>query len=162
MGLKTKKDYNDPLSIWNEMIAVDKKDYDFYDRLNDDQKKQFSPYLMLRWGSTVEGNSDISKYYAVATNEFVNINFFDLSKHKKLQWLLCCCISPNAGKQKHYWLGAAKGKGSSALKNLVMEQLPTTKESDIDLMLVTQTKEEIIEWLRQCGMEEKILKPLAK
>jgi hypothetical protein len=161
MATKSKKDFNDPLSIWNEMIAVDKKDYDYYDRLTDDQKKQFSPYLIMRWSSTVEGNNDIAKYYAVATNEFANTNFFDLSKHKKLQWLSICAISPNIGKQKHYWLGAAKGKGSSALKNILMERLPNTKENDIDLILQTNSKEEIKEWLRQWGMEEKELKKFA-
>ena len=157
-----KKDYNDPLSIWNEMAAVDNKDYEFYDRLTDDQKKIFSPYLILKWGSAVEGNGDISKYYAVSANEFANIDFFNLSKHKKLQWLVCCAISPKIGKQRHYWLGGSKRKGSSALKNLILEQLPTIKESDVDLILHTQPKEEIFQWLRNSGIDEKILKPLQK
>lgn len=156
----SKKDYNDPLAIWNEMSAVDKKDYNFYDRLNDEQKKKFSTYLIMRWASTVEGNNDISKYYNIATNEFVNINLWDLSKHKKLQWLTCCAISPKLGKQKHYWLGAAKGNGSSSIKKLLMEHLPITKEDEIDLILRVNTKEEIILWLRQCGIEEKVLKSL--
>lgn len=160
MSKKTKKEYDDPLSIWQEMKAVDLKDYDYYDRLNEDQKKQFSTYLLMRWASTVEGNGDIPKYYAVATNEFVNANFFSLSRHKKLQWLSICAISPNIGKQKHYWLGAAKGNGSSSIKKLLMEHLPITKEDEIDLILRVNTKEEIILWLRQCGIEEKVLKSL--
>jgi hypothetical protein len=160
MGTQTKKDYNDPLAIHNEMAAFDRKEYDYYDRLDDDQKKKFSPYLMMRWGSTVEGNNDIAKYYTVATNEFVNTNLWTIQKHKKLQWLTCCAVSPGLGKQKHYWLGAAKGKGTSALKNILLEQLPNTKESDIDLILDMKSKEEIKEWLRQCGIEEKTLKVL--
>ena len=157
---KTKKDYNDPLAIWNEMAAVDKKDYGFYDRLTEDQKKKFSPYLIMRWTSSIEGNGDMAKYYLVATNEFTNNNLWDISKHKKLQWLTCCTISPIAEKQKHYWLGAAKGKGTSSLKNILLEQLPNEKENDIDLILKINSKEEIKEWLRKCGIEEKILKPL--
>jgi hypothetical protein len=160
MSKKTKKEYDDPLSIWQEMKAVDLKDYDYYDRLNEDQKKQFSTYLLMRWASTVEGTGDIPKYYTVATNEFVNANFFSLSRHKKLQWLIICAISPNIGKQRHYWLGANKGKGSSALKNILLELLPNTKESDIDLMLKLNAKEELKEWLRQCGKDEKTLKAL--
>jgi hypothetical protein len=160
MGTKSKKDYNDPLAIHNEMAAFDRKEYDYYDRLTEDQKKQFSPYILMRWGSTVEGNNDISKYYAVAANEYVNTSLWSLSKHKKLQWLTCCTVSPGIGKQRHYWLGANKGKGSSALKNLLLELLPNEKESDIDLMLKVNTKEEIKEWLRQCGKPEKELKAL--
>jgi len=160
MGTKSKKDYSDPLAIHNEMAAFDRKDYDYYDRLTDDQKKVFSPYILMRWGSTVEGNNDISKYYAVATNEFVNAHLWSLNKHKKLQWLSCCTVSPGIGKQRHYWLGANKGKGSSALKNILLELLPNEKESDIDLMIQLNTKEEIKEWLRQCGKQEKELKAL--
>jgi hypothetical protein len=160
MTIKSKKEYNDPLSIWNEMKALDSKDYVYFDKLTDDQKKEFSPYLLMRWGSTVEGNNDISKYYAVATNEFVNLNFWQLQKHKKLQWLSLCAVSPKLGKQKHYWLGTSKGKGSSTLKNILMEQLPTTKERDIDLMIKMNTKDQIKDWLRECGLEEKSLKLL--
>ena len=68
MAIKSKKEYNDKLAIWNIMSAADKKDYNFYDRLTNDQKKQFSPYLLMRWFSTVEGITDISKYYTIATN----------------------------------------------------------------------------------------------
>ena len=71
-------------------------------------------------------------------------------------------MSPKTGRQKHYWLGPAKGKSSSALKNLILEQLPATKESDIDLMLATQTKEEIINFLRSTGLEETKIKLLSK
>jgi hypothetical protein len=162
MGTKSKRDYNDPLSIWNIMAAADKKDYDYYDRLNDDQKKEFSPYLIMRWFSNVDGNGDISKYYIIAVNEFVNNCLWDISKHKKLSWLCICFSSPNVGKQKHGWLGAAKGKKTNTLKNKIMELLPNTKESDIDLLMKVHTTEEIKEWLKlQCGIEEKSLKLLA-
>jgi hypothetical protein len=160
MGTRTKKDYNDPLAIWNEMAGFDRKDYDYYDRLTDDQKKQFSPYLMLRWGSTVEGNNDISKYYAVASNEFVNADFWSIQKHKKLQWLLCCVVSPNVGKQKHYWLGTAKRESGSNLRKLLLDKLPNTKIDEIDLILKVKNTEEIIQWLKSFGLDEKTLKSL--
>ena len=31
MAPKTKKDYNDPLTIWQQMAALDNKDYGFDD-----------------------------------------------------------------------------------------------------------------------------------
>lgn len=160
MGTKTKRDYNDPLSIWNEMAALDRKDYDYYDKLTDEQKKEFSPYLLLRWGSTVEGNGDIAKYYAVSANEFTNTDFWAIQKHKKLQWLTCCVMSPNVGKQKHYWLGAAKRESSSPIKKKLLEMLPNVKMDEIDLILATSSKEEIKAWLRLIGLDEKTLKAL--
>jgi hypothetical protein len=161
MAIKSKKEYNDKLAIWNIMSAADKKDYNFYDRLTNDQKKQFSPYLLMRWFSTVEGITDISKYYTIATNEYINSNFWDIQKHKKLQWLCICAASPSIGKQKHYWLGNAKRESSNSLRNILMECFPDSKSNDIDLMLRVNSKEEIKEWLKtQRGFDEKNLKNL--
>lgn len=160
MSTKTKKDYNDAMAIWNITSAADKKDYGYYDRLNEDQKKEFSPYLIMRWFSNVDGNGDISKYYAVSTNEFVNSNLFDLSKHKKLLWQCICASSPGLNRQKHGWLSATKGRKSSSLKNKLLEYLPNTKLDDIELLMKVHSTEEIKEWLKQFGIEEKVLKSL--
>ena len=160
MGTKSKKDYNDPLAIWNEMKALNQKNHKYYDNLTEEQQKKFSPYLLLRWGACVEGNTELSKYYAVAANEFVNINFWEITKHKKLAWLCLCTISPNIENPKHYWLGSAKKENLNPLRNKLLELLPTTKEKDIDLMLQLNNKEEIKGWLRQCGLQEKDLKAI--
>lgn len=157
---KSKIDYNDPLAIWNEMAGLDQKDYGYYDRLNSEQQKKFSPYLLLRWGACVEGSTDISGYYAVAFNEYSNENFWTISKHKKLAWLTLCSAVPGIGKQKHYWLGAPKKGSGNALKNTLLELLPNTKEKDIDLILSVNSNEEIVLWLRQQGLEESQIKKL--
>ncbi len=98
----------DPLYIGNEMAAYDRKDREYYDKFTDEQKKQFSTYLMLRYGASVGGSQDLQAYYLMAANERVNKNFFDLNKHPKLQWLSCTTVSPNMGKQFHYLQGTKK------------------------------------------------------
>jgi len=154
---KPKPDYNDPLHISNEMAALDRKDYEYYDKLDDEQKKKFTPYLMLRWGSCVEGNQEAAQYYAVAMNEFANQNFWEINRHKKLQWMACCAASPGIGKQRHYWLGAAKKTSVDPLKKFIMEQFPSTKLSEIDLLIQQNSAEAILEWLQQHGLDNKML-----
>ena len=43
----------DPLYIGNEMAAYDRKDRAYYDKFTDEQKKQFSTYLMLKYGERI-------------------------------------------------------------------------------------------------------------
>lgn len=158
---KGKQDSNSPLAIWNEMSALDKKDYTFYDRLTDEEKKIFSPYILLRWAASVQGGDELSKYYVMAANTFSNQNFWDLSKDKKIGWLSLCAISPGLGKQKHYWLGANKRDSINPLKKLLLELLPMSKTSDIDLILKIKSKEEIIKWLdEEQGIQPETLKKL--
>ena len=48
----------DKLSIANEMACFDCKDRKFYDELTDEERKKFSNYLMIRWGSSVNGSKE--------------------------------------------------------------------------------------------------------
>ena len=152
-------DYNDPLYIGNEMAAFDRKDRAYYDKVTDEQKKKFSTFLMLKYGPSVSGNSDMQAYYLMATNERVNKNFFDLNKHTKLQWLLCTTVSPNMGKQNHYWLAAKKKDGSDnkAVKFLT-KLYPDMKTDEIELLAKINDKRDLTDMARKLGYDDKQLK----
>ena len=152
-------DYNSPLYIGNEMAAFDRKDRKYYDKFTDEERKQFSTYLMLRYGASVEGSADLQAYYLMATNERVNKNFFDLNKHPKLQWLLCTTVSPNMGKQKHYWQGAKKKEGSNnkAVKFLT-EQFPELKDDEIKLLAEINDRSDLTDMARKLGWDDKRIK----
>ena len=81
----------DKLSIQNEMSCFDRKDRDFYNSLTDEERKKFSNYLMIRWGSSVQGSRDLQEFYVISTNERLNKHFFAINRHPKLQWL-CATI----------------------------------------------------------------------
>ena len=85
---------SDKLTIANEMKMFDRKVRSFYDDLTADERKKFSNYLMIRWGSAVEGSRELQEFYVIATNERLNKHFFNLSKHPKLQWLMATSVSP--------------------------------------------------------------------
>ena len=87
----------DKLSIQNEMACFDKKDRHFYDSLTDEERKKFSNFLMIRWGSSVNGSRDLQEFYVIATNERLNKHFFAINKHPKLQWLCATAVSPDMG-----------------------------------------------------------------
>jgi len=153
-------DNSSPLYIGNEMAAYDRKDRDYYDKFTDEEKKQFSTYLMLRYGASVGGNKDLQAYYLMATNKFVNKHFFDLNKHTKLQWLMCTTVSPNMGKQFHYWLAAKKkeGKSTNKLRKVVAELYPNMKSDEMDMFLEMNTEKEIKEYCKELGWDDKRIK----
>jgi hypothetical protein len=150
---------NDPLYIGNEMAAFDRKDRAYYDKFTDEEKKKFSTYLMLRYGASVAGSGDLQAYYLMATNERVNKHFFDLGKHPKLQWLLCTSVSPDMGKQHHYWQ-AAKKKDSSNNKTVkfLTELFPTLKDDEIELLAEINDKRDIERMARELGHDDKTIK----
>lgn len=140
------------LDIGNEMRQFDRKNRNFYDELSDDERKKFSPFLMIRWGSSVEGSRDLQEFYLIATNERLNKNFFALSKHPKLQWLLATTVSPDLGTPRHNWISPKKKvAGESAKRKQLVAMFPLYKEDEIDVMMKIVTDKEIKEFLKLSG-----------
>ena len=53
---------SDKLNINNEMREFDLKHREFYDELTPEERKKFSLYLMLRWGSAVQAPREVQEY----------------------------------------------------------------------------------------------------
>ena len=151
----------DKLSIANEMACFDHKDRGFYNRLSEEEQKKFSPFLMIRWGATVEGNADFQAYYLMSCNEKLNRNFFDISstQHKKLLWLLSTTVSPGMGQQRHTWLAAKKRDSSNnKAEKFLREIYPHARNDEIALMSELNDKTELRELARAHGWDEKQIK----
>ena len=143
---------SDKLNIANEMKMFDRKVRSFYDDLTPEERKKFSTYLMIRWGSAVEGSRDLQEFYVIATNERLNKHFFDLSRHPKLQWLLATTVSPDMGTPRHTWIAPKKKEtGLSAKKKQLAKLYPHYKDDEIDLLAKITDQKEINALLKQHG-----------
>jgi hypothetical protein len=146
---------SDRLNIANEMKMFDHKVRSFYDDLTNEEKKKFSNYLMIRWGSSVQGGREMQEFYVISANERLNKHFFDLSRHPKLQWLLATTVSPGMGTQRHQWIAPKKKEaGAGSLKKQLAELFPNYKDDEIDVLAAVTTKKELDEYIRQHGREK--------
>ena len=146
----------DKLSINNEMAVFDRKDRKFYDSLTIDERKKFSNFLMIRYGSSVQGSKDLQEFYLIATNERFNKHFFTINKHPKLQWLCATTVSPGMGTQRHQWIAPKKKEpGASGIRKQLAELYPHLKDDELNLMAELNTKKDIDAYLKQAGQETK-------
>jgi hypothetical protein len=151
----------DKLSIKSEMTAFDRKNREFYDSLTDEEKKKFSPFLMIRYGATVTGSADLQAYYLMSCNERLNKNFFDVNttQHKKLQWLLATTVSPGMGTQYHQWLAAKKKEtGNNKAKKFLRELRPELGEDEIALLSEINDKDDLKQYAKSLGWDDKRIK----
>ena len=145
---------SDKLNIANEMRQFDRKNRSFYDELTAEEKKKFSNYLMIRWGSSVEGSRELQEFYVIATNERLNKRFFDINRHPRLQWLSATTVSPGMGNHRHQWIAPRKKEsGASAIRKQLAELYPHLKDDEIDLMARIVTKKELDTYLKELGRE---------
>jgi hypothetical protein len=146
----------DKLSIQNEMTQFDRKNRAFYDELTVEDRKKFSNYLMIRWGSSIQGNAELQGYYLQSSNYYVNKHFFAINRHPKLQWLCATAVSPGLGTQRHQWIAPKKKEaGASGVKKQLAELYPHLKDDEIELMAKINTKKDIDAYLKKLGQEAK-------
>jgi hypothetical protein len=150
----------DKLSIKSEMSAFDRKDRNFYDSLTDEEKKKFSPFLMIRYGATVTGNPDLQAYYLMSCNERLNKHFFDVNtaQHKKLQWLLATTVSPGMGNQYHQWIAPKNKTNDNKSIKFLRELYPHLKEDDLKLMSELNDKDDLKAYAKGLGWADKDIK----
>ena len=143
---------SDKLNISNEMRQLDAKNRDFYDELTPEERKKFSTFLMVRWGSAVDGSREIQEYYVQSVNHYLNKHFFTMHRHPKLQWLMATAASPGMGAMRHNWIAPKKKEaGASAIKKQLRELYPHFKDDEIDLMAALTDKKELSQLQRAHG-----------
>lgn len=143
------------LDIFTLLDQVDKKNYGIWDSLTEEQRKEFSPLVTLRW---MAGCTD--PVQLIFLNEIVNTTVFTLGDQKEfLLKLLTVCSN---GKSKRYqWINYKVG-GSKKLKKSV-ELIAThyqlgPKEAEDTRRLFSE--EEILQLAELEGLQKDEIKEL--
>lgn len=150
---------SDKLNIANEMRAFDTKHRTFYRELTEEERKKFSTYLMIRWGSSVQGSTELQQYYLLSCNENLNKHFFDLSRHPELQWLSATTVSPGMGTFRHDWIKQKKRESSNNRVVKFLRQIyPDYKEDELELLAAINNINDIKKLAREHGWDDKRIK----
>jgi hypothetical protein len=143
------------LNIKQELAAVDHKNYDFYNTLSDQEKKEFAPFVLMRYTASVQGDRDIQEWYLELTNEMVNKHHWVLSKnHKSLLWKLFAGIGTGAN-AFHPYLASGKKLKANKIEKLLCELNPVMKMRDIKLLASIMTNDDIKELFDSVGLDKK-------
>ncbi len=113
--------------------AVDFRNKDYWDRIDDHEKSLYSPYMIMRYASSVSGEKFYQEHYVEMINECVNKHLFTLSsKHKKLCWILTAMCG-GLKQQFHPWIKPMKRVPNKSLKQL-QKIYPSAKETDLETL----------------------------
>jgi hypothetical protein len=143
------------LDIKRELAAVDLRNYDFYDKLTDQEKKEFSPYVLMRYVGNVEGDRDLQEWFLERTNELVNKDHWVLSKnHKALLWKLFAGCGVGM-KTYHPYLKAGSKEKAVKIEKLLAELYPAMKMNEIKILAKKMTKADKDELFDKMGFDKK-------
>jgi hypothetical protein len=138
------------------MAQFDRKNRRFHDELTDEEKKKFSNYLMIRWGSSVQGSPELQEFYLIACNERFNKHFFAINRHPRLQWLCATTVSPGLGTQRHVWIAPKKREaGVTGIRKQLVALYPHLKDDELDVMTRITTAKELADYQRLSAQDTK-------
>lgn len=144
---------SEKLNIANEMRELDRKNRWFYDELTAEEKKKFSTFLMIRWGSAVDGSSELQQYYVQSVNHYLNRHFFSMSRHPKLQWLMATAASPGLGTPRHQWISTKKSTGNAKVKQL-RTLFPALRDDELQVMAAITDDKTLKQYQKDNGDSE--------
>ena len=135
----------------NGLKAVDFRNKNYYDRIDDQEKSLYSPFMLMRYASCISSKDKFYvEHYIEMINECVNKHLFTLSgKHKKLCWILTAMCGA-LKQQFHPWIKPMKRVPNKSLKQL-QQLFPTIKESDLETLDKVITDKELEELLEAHG-----------
>lgn len=137
---------NQDLDLFTTLAQIDAKNYSWFSKLTDEQKKKFIPYMMVHWISSVKKSGPVGAYYVMSTDHNANKYLFNESimDHPELQWLMLCAASPGIGKQLHTWLPHLKDKVTKlkerAQKKDVKDYFSKVCKTDIEEQTTSYTQ----------------------
>ena len=143
------------LDLKKTLRAADMRDKNFYDQMSEEDQKLYSPFMLMRYASSVSSKDKFYvEHYVEMVNECVNKNLFVLSgKHKKL----CRILTAMCGalqQQFHPWIKPMKRVPNKSLKQL-QKIYPTWKEKDLETLDAVITDRELEELMESHGLESK-------
>jgi hypothetical protein len=143
------------LDIGRELKGVNDRNHDFYKNLTDEEKKAFSPYILMRYVSNPQVDTETYEFVLERVNDLVNINHWTLSKgHKPLLWQLfaSCGVGMPV---KYTYLKASSKEKANKIEKLLEEIYPAMKLEEIKILASMMTKEDKEELFDKMGFDKK-------
>lgn len=159
---KAKTTTGQKLSLDATLQALDGRDLGYYDRLTPEERKGYSPFILMRYMSSLGPQSNMQGYAVLATNDLVNLGFFNLGKHPELQHMLMC-LAGTGRKQYRPYIGSKNAKSKTkVVDEFLMSLNPGMNADELQIMRGMHDKESLRQLGKDAGLSDAEIKELVE
>lgn len=144
------------LDIFELLPKIDQKDLHIWEKLSDEQRKEFSPLVVLKW---LRGTDNLTQLEFL--NELVNPVIFTLGQEKEfiLKLMAICTFG---GRKRYSWLSTKSNKKKSTLKiDMIMNYNHISKRESMEVVSL-YNEEEILQMAEEIGYQKDEITALKK
>ncbi len=162
------------LDIKDEMLYADYKVFDWLEQQPEELAKTFSPLVAMKWQSVIQNpnsydppgyvsvTSDAAAENILMVNSFVNVGFWEISKHPELLWRLMCAAG-SGQPYKHGWIAmAGRKKSVSKLDQVFLQIHPQLSDEELKIFKSKFTVDTLKDLLKGMALSDVEIKPLVE
>lgn len=147
------------LDLGKVLSAIDMRRFNFFQTLTPEEIKAFAPPVVLRWCSIAAG-ADAGNAL-IRTNENANVDFWKISAHPELQFMLIASTGNKSRQYRDGWLGMAKsGPRTDVLSSFITDLVPGANDAEVDIILGTMDKPAFVNFVESSGILDADAKPI--
>lgn len=114
------------------MAAVDQRRQNFYENLNDEDRRAVNLYMAQRWASQVQGSREVQEHYLLMVNDLSNLDFVaTTSAHEELRWRVLALVG--LGQKLRHEFVPPRGQKKDRLTEWLVELFPHFSDEEIEL-----------------------------
>lgn len=148
--------FNKTLDIFQVLNQIDKKNFNQWNEWSEEQKKEFSPYMILRWMAGTDNPGQLIRLGEIACS-----TVFEFSSKKDLMLLILTTCSID-GPKRYKWL-APKGADKTQPGSIkLISEVYGLSAKDAEKSLKLFSNDDIIQLAEHCGMQSDEIKLLKK
>jgi hypothetical protein len=155
--------------MFRELLpALDRCDKTFFNKRTQEQQKEIekSMWILMRFMSS---SKNLPEHHLMMVNDLVNTNFnlfvrkaqTNKDGHPLLQWMLLA-LCGSGRNQFHEKVPSPKGLKKNRVEEAILEHYPLLKDEDLELLLKINSNEDLADFFRQNGYDDKTIKELLK
>lgn len=142
--------------LFKFMNNIDRGNYWAFDELSEEEIKEFTPHIVMRWMCGTDDQRQI-----MFMNSFVNTFAFSIGKHKELMSKLLT-VSSSKQPRRYKWM-KTKTTGKKKLPGLdVVKEYCECSSKEAEDSLPCLNKDQIVEMAEALGYQQDELKKLKK
>ena len=152
------------LDLFKEVLpALYARDFDFYERLSEEDKKSVTPVTIMRWLTGISGGA--AEPQITIVNKFVNAYFKDLSGDPDMMWRLMCASTILHTKSRniprHQWIaGPKRSSTTNKIDKLLLDKYPYMNDIELSILRSKFTVEALTDFLKDMGWSDKDIKEM--
>lgn len=144
------------LDVFRLLEALDRRDFNYYKNLTEEEKKGFAGVVAMRWMTAVKNNTKESQmYHIISINDNVNKNLWSpkLADHPELTYLTLAMCGVGR-KQMHEWVKGPSKRNTGKVFDFIRTLYPMASNEELELFLKMNDVEDFVELATDMGWEK--------